>query len=130
MKINESLLKYYEKEFVALKKDALEFAKAHPLLASQLGLIEDELDDPHVERLIQAVAFLNARVNKNIDDHKKHLVDSLINILYPYYQRYVPSMAIVRFLVHGEIVTTNTYNKTTGMCAVFKKTNYKSQIFI
>ena len=99
MKINESLLKYYEKEFVALKKDALEFAKAHPLLASQLGLIEDELDDPHVERLIQAVAFLNARVNKNIDDHKKHLVDSLINILYPYYQRYVPSMAIVRFLV-------------------------------
>ena len=58
---------------------------------------EEEIDDPHVERLIQAVAFLNARTRRKIDDDFSEISQALLQVLYPHYLAPFPSAAIVRF---------------------------------
>ena len=58
---------------------------------------EEEIDDPHVERLIQAVAFLNARTRRKIDDDFPEISQALLQVLYPHYLAPFPSATIVRF---------------------------------
>ena len=43
-----------------LRRLAGAFAEIHPKIAGRLRLTRDTIDDPHVERLVEAVAFLNA----------------------------------------------------------------------
>ena len=55
--------------------------------------------DPHVERMLQGVAFLAARVQKRLDDDYPELTDGLLDLLYPHYLRPVPSLAIAEFAI-------------------------------
>lgn len=60
----DELLPYYEKELSHLRFLGQEFAREYPKVASRLQLEEDNCADPHTERLIEAFAFLAARVHK------------------------------------------------------------------
>src|SRR5262249_12732644 len=51
----------------------------------------------HVERLVQAFAYLTARIRHKLDDDFPELSEALLGVLYPHYQAPVPSMAVVRF---------------------------------
>lgn len=51
-----------------LRRAGAEFAGRYPKLAGNLQMRGETCADPHVERLIQASAFLNARVAKLLDD--------------------------------------------------------------
>ncbi|MCK4710619.1 MAG: type VI secretion system baseplate subunit TssF, partial [Gammaproteobacteria bacterium] len=51
----------------------------------------------HVSRLIESVAFLNARVRKKLDDSFPELSNSMLEVLYPHYLAPVPSMSIIQF---------------------------------
>ncbi len=51
--------------------------------------------DPHVERLLEAFAFLAARVHLKIDDEFPEITEALLSIFYPHYMRPMPSMSIV-----------------------------------
>ena len=66
--MTDKLLPYYNEELEYFRKVAPEFARNHPTLAGRLRMSEAEIDDPHVERLIQAVAFINARTRRKIDE--------------------------------------------------------------
>src|SRR6516162_1923540 len=92
--MSEKLLLYYERELLFIRQMAKEFAEQHPAIANRLGV---ETDDPHVERLIQAFAFLTARVHNKIDDEFPELTNSLLGVLYPHYLAPIPSMSIVQF---------------------------------
>ncbi len=93
----DELLPYYEKELAYLRQLGAEFAKEHPKIASRLSINSDTIEDPHVSRLIEGFAFLNARIQHKLDDDFPELSDALLSILYPHYQRPIPSMSIVQF---------------------------------
>lgn len=95
--MSDSLLGYYNRELEALRRLAAEFAEHHPGAARNLRLTRDTVDDPHVERLLEGVAFLGARVQQRLDDEFPELTDALLSVLYPHYLAPLPSVAIARF---------------------------------
>jgi type VI secretion system protein ImpG len=101
--MNDDLLPYYNRELTFIRRLGAEFAEAHPKIAGRLRLGPDVAEDPHVERLIEAFAYLNARTRLKLDDDFPELTDALLGVLYPHYQAPVPSMAVVQFtLDHGQ----------------------------
>jgi type VI secretion system protein ImpG len=95
--MSEDLLPYFHRELAFLRTFSPQFAKAHPKVAGRLQRRSDAPEDPHVERLIEGFAFLNARIRHKLDEEFPEISDSLLQVLYPHYQRPLPSMAIVKF---------------------------------
>ena len=93
----DELLPYYEKELAFIRQLGSEFSKEQPKIAGRLGINSDTIEDPHVSRLIESFAYLNARIQYKLDDDFPELSDSLLNVLFPHYQRPIPSMTIVKF---------------------------------
>ncbi len=100
--MRDELLTYYERELSYLRQMGTEFAAKYPKVASRLALESDRCEDPHVERLIEAVAFLAARVRHKIDDDLPEITDSILGMLYPHYLAPVPSMTTVEFQLDAE----------------------------
>src|SRR5215213_1163490 len=97
--MRDELLTYYERELAFVRQMGAEFAQKYPKVASRLLLEPDKCEDPHVERLVEAFAFLAARVHLRLDDDFPEVTESLLNVLYPHYLAPVPSMSIVQFAV-------------------------------
>jgi type VI secretion system protein ImpG len=95
--MTDTLLPYYNRELSYLRRLGAEFATAHPKIAGRLRLGPEGSEDPHVERLIEAVAYLNARLRHKLDDDFPEITDALLGVLYPHYQVPIPSLAIVQF---------------------------------
>jgi type VI secretion system protein ImpG len=100
--MREELLAYYERELTYLRQMGAEFAQRYPKIASRLTLEADRCGDPHVERLLEAFAFLAARVHLKIDDDFPEITNALFSILYPHYTRPIPSMSVVQFHLDPE----------------------------
>ncbi|HEX8405126.1 MAG TPA: type VI secretion system baseplate subunit TssF [Duganella sp.] len=92
----EKLLPYVERELSMLRHGGAEFAERYPRLAGNLQGCADAGADPHVERLIQASALLNARVAKLLDDGQAGFTEALLGMLYPHTLRPMPSCSIAR----------------------------------
>lgn len=87
---------YYERELTAMQRFNAEFAAEYPAQAGQLGMLDGQRDDPHIERFIQATALSNARTAKLIDDNDHKLTEALLQVNYPHYVRPFPSTIIAR----------------------------------
>lgn len=98
----DELLPYYEKELAFIRQMGAEFAKEHPKIAGRLGIGSETIEDPHVSRLIESFAYLNARIQHKLDDDFPELSDALLTVLFPHYQRPIPSMSIVQFVADEE----------------------------
>ncbi len=95
--MSESLLPFYNRELAALRRLAGDFAQANPKVAGRLRIAADgTVDDPHVERLLEGVAFLAGRVQQRLDDELPEITDALLELLSPHLLAPVPSMATVR----------------------------------
>lgn len=89
----EQLLPYLERELLALRRASPLFGARYPGLAGALA--HDGADaDPHAGRLAQAVALLNARIAKRLDDDYPRFISALFQMLYPQHWRPFPSSAI------------------------------------
>jgi len=97
----EDLLPYYERELAFLRRHSREFAERYPKIASQLLLNGEGCDDPHIERMIESFALLNARVSKKIEDSYPQFTEALLNVLYPHYLRPFPACSIAHFDTEG-----------------------------
>ena len=97
MPIRDDLLVYYERELTFLRQMGAEFAEKYPKIASRLLIEPSRCEDPHVERLLEAFAFLAARVHLKIDDEFPELTEALLSIVYPHFLRPIPSMSVVEF---------------------------------
>ena len=64
-----------------MRQMGAEFAKRYPKIGARLLLEEDKCEDPHVERLIEAFAFLSARIHKKIEDEFPEVTTSLLKAL-------------------------------------------------
>lgn len=93
----QQLLPHYERELAFLRTQADEFARQFPRIAGRLAVSGEVLQDPHVERLIQAFALLSSRVHKRLDDDFPLFTESFLELLYPHYLRPFPSCSIAHF---------------------------------
>jgi type VI secretion system protein ImpG len=96
--MRDELLDYYERELIFLRRMGAEFARKYPKFAARLLIDEEKIEDPHVERMIEAFAFLAGRVQLKLDDELPEITESFLNILYPHYLSPIPSMAISQFI--------------------------------
>ncbi|MEM9556797.1 MAG: type VI secretion system baseplate subunit TssF [Acidobacteriota bacterium] len=90
-------LRYFWRELRALRDQGQAFARRHPKVASRLQIDEALCPDPHVERLIESVAYLTSRVQRRLDDDFSSIADELLGIVSPHLVRPIPSMSIARF---------------------------------
>ncbi len=95
--MRDELLGYYERELVFLRRMGAEFARRYPKIAARLELDEEKIEDPHVERMIEAFAYLTGRVGLKLDDELPEITEAFFNVLYPHYLAPIPSMAIAQF---------------------------------
>jgi type VI secretion system protein ImpG len=90
------LLQYYNLELQHLRETGAEFAQQFPKIAARLGMHGLEVADPYVERLLEGVAFLAARVQLKIDAEFPRFTQALLEIIYPHYLAPTPSMLVAQ----------------------------------
>lgn len=90
MKFND----YYKKELISLRTKGLEFSKKNPGLSSYLS---KEGQDPDVERLLEGFAFLTGNLNQLLDQELPEVAHTLVQILWPNYNRVIPSYSIIQY---------------------------------
>jgi type VI secretion system protein ImpG len=94
--MRDRLYAYYERELQYIRKLVWSFAEAYPEVASRLLLEPTKCEDPHVERIIEAVSMLTARIHLRLDDDFSEVTDALLGILYPHFLNPIPSATIVQ----------------------------------
>lgn len=92
----DDLIAYYQRELDYLKRNAGAFAEAYPRYAARLKISRDAIEDPHVSRLIESVAFLNGRLRHKLDEEYSELSDALLLTLYPHLIQPLPSLMVVK----------------------------------
>jgi len=116
--MSDELLPYYNRELAFVRRLGAEFAEMHPKIAGRLRLKADSAEDPHVERMIEAFAYLNARTRHKLEDDFPEITDALLGVLYPHYQAPIPSMAIVQLVLdrgQGDLTTGYTVPRDAGI---------------
>lgn len=104
----DELLPHYNRELEFLRRQAGDFAAQFPKVAGRLRLSAETAEDPHVERMIEAVALLNARIRLKLDDEFPEIVEAVLNALYPHYLAPIPSMGIVQMRPAPEMPQSHT----------------------
>ncbi len=97
----EDLLPYYERELGFVRRNLREFAERYPKIAGRLLIGGEVCEDPHIERMIESFALLNARIAKRLDDDYPEFTEALFEVLYPHYLRPFPSCSIARVDLAG-----------------------------
>jgi len=95
--VDPRLLAAYNEELTYLREAAREFGEENEAVAGRLGLKTPTEPDPYVERLLEGVAFLGARVSLKLQDQFPDFTQHLLNAIQPHYVAPTPSMCIVGF---------------------------------
>jgi type VI secretion system protein ImpG len=114
------LLSLYEQELRYFRESSAEFARAFPKIAHRLGIEGQEVADPYVERLIEATAFLSARVALKLDAEYPRFTGHLLDIVYPNFMAPTPSMAVVSMAIDPDdagLATGPTLPRGSGLRA-------------
>jgi type VI secretion system protein ImpG len=91
------LLRHYNQELQHLREMGAEFAQQFPKVAARLGMSGIEVADPYVERLLEGVGFLAARVQLKLEAEFPRFTQRLLEIVYPNYLAPTPAMVIAQF---------------------------------
>ena len=90
------LLQYYNLELQHLREMGADFAQQFPKIAGRLGMNGLEVVDPYVERLLEGVGFLAARVQLKLDAEFPRFTQALLEIILPHYLAPTPSMLVAQ----------------------------------
>src|SRR4051812_33178610 len=90
------LLRHYNVELQHLREMGAEFAQQFPKIAARLGMNGLEVTDPYVERLLEGVGFLAARVHLKLDAEFPRFTQALLETVYPHYLAPTPSMLVAQ----------------------------------
>jgi type VI secretion system protein ImpG len=114
------LLEYYNVELQHLREMGAEFATQFPKIAGRLGMNGLEVADPYVERLIEGVAFLAARVQLKLHAEFPRFTQALLDIVYPHYLAPTPAMLVAQLQPDANdpnLITSKTVVRGTSMTA-------------
>lgn len=99
------LLHYYNLELQHLHEMGAEFAQQFPKIAARLGMDGIEVADPYVERLMEGVGFMAARVQLKLDAEFPRFTQRLMEIVYPNFLAPTPAMLIAQ--LQPQLTETN-----------------------
>ena len=119
----EELLPYYEKQLQEFGQQSREFAEKYPKIAQRLSLNQEQIDDPHIERLIQAFSLVAARIDKKLADSYDVFTSALFEVMFPQYLKHFPSCTVVSF------EDINKQKQLAEPHCIPKQTNLKSRSF-
>ena len=119
----EELLPYYEKQLQEFGQQSRAFADKYPKIAQRLSLNQEQIDDPHIERLIQAFSLIAARIDKKLADSYDIFTRSLFEVVFPQYLRHFPACSVVSF------EDLNKQKQLTDVHIIPKGTTLKSRSF-
>ncbi|WP_336041535.1 type VI secretion system baseplate subunit TssF [Acinetobacter dispersus] len=119
----EQLLPYYEKQLQEFGQQSREFAQKYPKIAQRLSLNQEQIDDPHIERLIQAFSLIAARIDKKLADSYDLFTHSLFEVMFPQYLRHFPACTVVSF------EDINKLKQLSAAHIIPQKTTLKSRSF-
>lgn len=91
------LLDHYNEELRFLRQEGVAFARENPQVASRLGLHADAITDPFVERLLEGVAFLSARIQARMDRECAEFAQQALARIAPSFCCVTPSMTTFSF---------------------------------
>ena len=110
----EELLPYYERELSHLRHHGGDFAERYPKIAGRLLPGDGQTDDPTIEQLVQAIAWLDARIGKKLKDDYPRAVEALLNVLHPHYLRPFPACSIAQFSMADADAVPSSYTFARG----------------
>ncbi|HEY1150839.1 MAG TPA: type VI secretion system baseplate subunit TssF [Pseudoduganella sp.] len=120
----EQLLPWVERELREFRRDSADLAGRYPRVAGRMGgnarAALDVLRDPHVDRLVQAVAVLHARIAHSLDRSSPLLDEALLGSLFPGLLRPFPSGAVFRLPGDAAAGTELRARGADGRCYRFR----------
>ncbi len=90
----EKIVQSYLLELDILRRFVRELVARFPKISLGLAFRDGVSEDPHVERVTQAIALLNARIALCLDDGYPLLVEAMLEATCPHYLQSFPSCAI------------------------------------
>ena len=87
-------LEYFLDEIAYVQREGEAFARRFPTVAGALDFGGHGSADPHVQRLIEAFAFISGRLQRNLDQQVPRLALPVLETLYPALTSPVPSMVM------------------------------------
>ncbi|UTY57444.1 type VI secretion system baseplate subunit TssF [Massilia sp. erpn] len=113
---------YYEQELATLRQHSQRFAGDYPHLAAASALKAEADACTSLEWLVQACAFLNARLARRLDMSHEGFAVALLELLQAHYLRPLPSAAIAQFdwsgLGPGSVSTVSTIARDSELKAL------------
>lgn len=117
---NQDLAHFYKQELAYLRMQGANFAERYPKVASRLALHGAESHDPHTERLIESVAFLAARVRRDMEQELPALALGVLDSVCPSLVQPLPSMSVAQFALdpaQGKVTAGFEVPKGTSLYA-------------
>lgn len=106
--MSDSLLAWYERELGFLRSGGRKFAEEHPQLARHMGLSYDAISDPHVARVIESFALLNARLSRQLSEDSTQISNNLLQILFPLVLQSLPSVSMLQIKSSKDLSSVTT----------------------
>lgn len=120
------LSEYYQAELSYLRSAGNNFAMHFPKIAKRLDLTRMESSDPHIERLIESVAFLTGRLQKRIDDQFPEIAEALLNVIYKPLLLPIPSCTMIKFDIDNNLASKNS-NAVLPKGSVLQTSSYSGE---
>lgn len=108
--MDNELLAAFVSELDALRVHGRDFARAYPEVAARLDIGDQQSSDAQVERVIEATAFLAARLRLMIERSATELPLSMLSLIAPALVEPVPSFAVMELSggMEPHVVERNT----------------------
>jgi type VI secretion system protein ImpG len=92
----KNILPFYEREHANISALLSEFAEQYPQLATTLGIVDGACEDAHVQRIVEGMVMLGARILQQLEDSYPQFTTALLDINYPHFTQPFPSTSIAR----------------------------------
>jgi type VI secretion system protein ImpG len=104
-------LDHYNDELRHLREAGARFAKDHPQVAAELGLQPDSGSDPFIERLLEGVAWLTARVQSRMEREGVEFAQQAMARVAPLFQSATPSLSVLA--LHPDLSSPEAFRAQT-----------------